>query len=255
MDWVKNGLHTQSNNLGLFYIERLGNKEKYQHHLNSNSIIVHNQRVIHQVLSMLNKDNSRSTTYNFIINHLSKMMTNIKWKKTRIGVTTLGLLMLANLIKKGIREKLMKSVSIQNGCNDDSLYDHVLPKRIQNRIPTDDTNNRKHQDLLRILSATLNKEKYFVENLVYIFLHEEQLKRKKLYDYIFYNQFIVFYDDDVNDEDLYGRKRARSRSNQNRKRLSNDNNDFEERSGISCLHPNGYIEKDINYVWCKSSKY
>ena len=176
MDWVKNDLHTQSNNLGLFYIERLGNKEKYQHHPNSNSIIVHNQRVIHQVLSMLNKDNSRSTTYNFIINHLSKMMTNIKWKKTRIGVTTLGLLMLANLIKKGIREKLMKSVSIQNGCNDDSLYDHVLPKRIQNRIPTDDTNKRKHQDLLRILSATLNKEKYFVENLVYIFLHEEQLK-------------------------------------------------------------------------------
>ena len=33
-----------------------------------------------------------------------------------------------------------------------------------------------------------------------------------------------------------------------------DNKEFEERSGISCLHPNGNKEIDINYVWCKGSK-
>ena len=258
MDWVKYNLHTQSNNLGLFYIERFGNKEKYLHHSDSNSIFIHNQRIIHQVLSILNKQEiSKSITYNFIMNHLKKMMTKVKWKRTRIGVTTLGLLMLANLIRKEIRDKLMKSVSIQNGCYDDSLFhDHVLFEGIQKQIPTDDMNKRKQHDLLKILSATLNKEKYFVENFLYIFSYEGQLKRKKLYDYIFYNQFIVYYDDDVNEKVLDRGSQARSRSKQSRNGLSNESsyNDFEERSGITCLHPNGYIEKDINYVWCKISK-
>ena len=50
------------------------------------------------------------------MNDLNKIMTNIKWKKTRIDVTTLGLLMRANLIRKGCQNKLMKGVSsIQKG--------------------------------------------------------------------------------------------------------------------------------------------
>ena len=87
--------------------------------------------------------------------------------------------------------------------------------------------------------------------MVYIFLHEKQLKREKLDDYTFYNQFIVLYNDGVCDEvDMC--KWARQK--QKKKRSRNDNNEFEGRSGISCLHPNGNIEIYINYVWCKGSK-
>lgn len=39
-----------------------------------------------------------------------------------------------------------------------------------------------------------------MENMVYIFLHEKQLKRENLDDYTFYNQFIALYNDDVYDE-------------------------------------------------------
>lgn len=88
--------------------------------------------------------------------------------------------------------------------------------------------------------------------MVYIFLHEKQLKRENLDDYTFYNQFIVLYNDDVYDEvDMC--KWASQK--QNKKRSRTDNKEFEGRSaGISCLHPNGNKEIDINYVWCKGSK-
>ena len=50
------------------------------------------------------------------MNDLNKSMTNIKWKKTTIDVATLGLLMRANLIRKGCQNKLMKGISsIQKG--------------------------------------------------------------------------------------------------------------------------------------------
>ena len=65
---------------------------------------------------ILNKENSKSITFNFIMNDLNKIMANIKWKKTSIDVTTLGLLMRANLIRKGCQNKLMKGISsIQKG--------------------------------------------------------------------------------------------------------------------------------------------